>query len=82
MGDQVELHPATDAWMRGDRYGTVTGVGRFRPYIDADGTASFAGQVFVLLDKSGRIRRFHPDNVFVIDPVPAPVPLTTAAYSA
>ena len=22
-GDRVELHPGTDAWMRGERYGTV-----------------------------------------------------------
>ena len=23
-GERVALHPATDLWMRGDRYGTVT----------------------------------------------------------
>lgn len=27
-GDRVELHPATDLWMRGARYGTVVGIGR------------------------------------------------------
>lgn len=27
-GDRVELHPATDLWMRGARYGTVIRVGR------------------------------------------------------
>jgi hypothetical protein len=24
-GDRIELHPATDLWMRGVRYGTVVG---------------------------------------------------------
>jgi hypothetical protein len=24
VGDRVEIHPATDLWMRGVRYGTVT----------------------------------------------------------
>lgn len=28
VGDRVELHPATDLWMRGARFGTVDGVGR------------------------------------------------------
>ena len=26
-GTRIEMHPATDQWMRGDRYGTVTKVG-------------------------------------------------------
>jgi hypothetical protein len=25
IGDRVELHPGTDLWMRGARYGTVVG---------------------------------------------------------
>lgn len=25
VGDRVELHPATDLWMRGAKYGTVVG---------------------------------------------------------
>lgn len=27
-GDRVELHPATDAWMRGLRYGDVVAIGK------------------------------------------------------
>lgn len=27
IGDRVRLHPATDAWMQGDRYGRVARVG-------------------------------------------------------
>lgn len=26
LGDRVELHPGTDLWLRGARYGTVEGV--------------------------------------------------------
>lgn len=26
VGDRVELHPGTDLWMQGARYGTVVGV--------------------------------------------------------
>ena len=39
-GKRVQLHPATDAWMRGDRYGVVVSVGR--------------KLVRVKMDKSGR----------------------------
>lgn len=27
-GQRIETHPATDTWMRGDRFGTVTAIGR------------------------------------------------------
>jgi len=26
VGDRVEIHPGTDLWMRGARYGTVIGI--------------------------------------------------------
>lgn len=26
IGDRVQLHPATDTWMRGDRYGTIVSI--------------------------------------------------------
>jgi hypothetical protein len=45
-GDRVQLSPSTDAWMRGDRYGTVTGVGY--------------KYVSVKLDRSGRTLRYDP----------------------
>jgi hypothetical protein len=50
VGQRVELHPATDHWMRGDRYGVVTGVRE-------DAT------VDVALDKSRRIIRFRPEDI-------------------
>ena len=48
-GDRVELHPATDAWMRGDRFGEVTTVGRTL--------------VHVQMDRSGKVRPMYPENV-------------------
>ena len=33
VGDRVELHPACDCWMRGARYGTVTGKTKFSDYV-------------------------------------------------
>lgn len=30
VGDRVEIHPATDLWMRGARYGTVVGTSQTR----------------------------------------------------
>jgi hypothetical protein len=39
-GTRVQLHPATDAWMQGDRYGTIVKVGR--------------KLISVKMDKSGR----------------------------
>ncbi len=49
VGDRVELHPATDRWMRGDRFGTVAKLGR--------------RYVHVKLDRSGDTRQFAPENV-------------------
>ena len=36
LGDRVELSPATDRWMMGDRFGEVVAVGkeRLRVYMD------------------------------------------------
>lgn len=64
-GTRVQLHAATDAWMQGDRYGTVVGLGRARGYRDTfTGKVEKIRPVRVKLDKSGRILRFHPTNVF------------------
>ena len=51
-GERIELHPATDAWMSGDRFGTV--VRQLR-----------SGILLVKMDVSGRTRRVHPDNINV-----------------
>ena len=49
IGTRVESHPATNAWIFGDRYGVVVKVGR--------------KYVHVKMDRSGRVLRFTPDNV-------------------
>lgn len=49
VGDRVELHPATDAWMSGDRYGEVTKIGRF--------------YLYVKMDRSHLLRRLVPEKI-------------------
>lgn len=49
VGDRIELHPTTDAWMMGDRYGEVKAIGRF--------------YLHVKMDRSGKIRKVVPENV-------------------
>ena len=36
VGDRVELHPATDLWMRGARFGSVAKLGRKYLTIELD----------------------------------------------
>ena len=68
VGARVEMHAASDAWMRGDRFGEIVGVGNRRDYRD-----SFTGKVNsvrpyrVKLDKSGRVVRVHPENLHILD---------------
>lgn len=53
-GDRVELHPGTDAWMMGDRYGTVVKQAR-------------TGTVSVAMDRSGKTRKLHPERVNIME---------------
>jgi hypothetical protein len=58
-GQRVQTHPATDAWMMGQRYGTVERVGRdprCKPLV-----------VFVRMDASGRLQRFRSFNLLPAD---------------
>jgi hypothetical protein len=57
VGARVELHPATDHWMRGDRYGEIVGGGR--PY--RDGGITHLHPYRVKLDKSERVVRIAAD---------------------
>jgi hypothetical protein len=52
VGDRVELHPATDMWMRGARFGTVTKVGR--------------RWLHVRLDHTGTVSHFAPHNIYAV----------------
>lgn len=36
VGQRVQLHPGTNSWMRGDRYATVTKVGKSRVHVTTD----------------------------------------------
>lgn len=48
VGARVTLHPASDAWMRGDRYGIVERVGRKFYHVRMD---------------SGRLLKVTPRNI-------------------
>lgn len=50
VGSRVQLHPATDAWMQGDKYGEVVKVG--------------TKYVHVRMDRSGRVLKVTPRNIF------------------
>lgn len=52
-GDRVQVHPATDRWMRGDRYGTVVLVGRTK--------------YTVTLDRSGQTLFFRERDLMEVD---------------
>jgi hypothetical protein len=62
IGKRVQMHPATDAWWSGDRYGEVVSIGRAREYVTGD-TRGWHRPLNIKLDKSGRIVRSHPDDV-------------------
>jgi hypothetical protein len=49
INDRVQLHPATDSWMKGDRFGTITKISK--------------GLVSVLLDTSCSIKKFSVENL-------------------
>ena len=49
VGNRVAIHPATDAWMMGEKYGHVTKIGR--------------RDIHVTGERSGRNFRFRSENV-------------------
>lgn len=49
VGDRVELHPSTDRWMQGDRYGEVVKIGHT--------------YVHVHMDRSNKTIRVRPQNL-------------------
>lgn len=50
-GQRVQLHPVTTAWISGDRYGTVTKVGRIYVEVRRD---------------SGRVGSYGPEYLKVV----------------
>lgn len=63
IGMRAELHPATDAWMRGDRYGDIVSVSkRVRSYPDPDDPRN--GHIFrIRMDKSGEVITASEGNI-------------------
>lgn len=59
QGDRVETHPASDHWMRGDRYGDVLEV------LPAPKDSAYR-VVKVQLDKSGKVRRISEEFLTVL----------------
>lgn len=53
VGARVQIHPGTDTWMRGDRFGTVAGT---RPK-----------HVLVKMDVSGKALRVPPTLLSILD---------------
>lgn len=53
IGKRMMAHPATDAWMSGDRYGVVVKIG--------------SRVIHMRMDRSPRVRKFRPENVVPID---------------
>ncbi len=49
-GDRIEMHPATDVWMRGARYGTVVGITRKNLRVELD-------------RHEGKVCRVAPENI-------------------
>jgi hypothetical protein len=63
IGKRVELRPATDRWMRGDKYGVIVSVlKRIRHYIDPRDPRN--GLTFrVKMDRSWQIIRVTEGNI-------------------
>ena len=60
VGQRVEAHPATNAWIMGARFGTVKGfTKKFLP-----GTETYG--IRVKLDRVRRVQTFHPDNLWIV----------------
>ena len=59
IGKRVKLHPSTALWMQGDRFGEIRSIHKSRIQ---------KGQMIfgIILDKSGRFTKIHPDNVEIL----------------
>ena len=65
---RVQMHPAMDCWMQGDRFGVIVGYGRKRAYVEvATGETAMVKPARVKLDISGRIVLAHVDDLIIYD---------------
>lgn len=66
IGKRCQLHPATDRWMMGDRYGVITKVSKKSwSYLDPKDIRN-GHRITVRLDKSGKTLRFFEANIIEI----------------
>ena len=64
IGKRVAIHPAESAWMQGDRYGEVVGLGNTREYYNTFTRERESFRPYrVRLDVSGRVLRFPHTSV-------------------
>lgn len=64
IGKRVELHPGTDDWMRGDKYGAIVGFGRrVKQQCRRSGAVHYVHPIKVLMDRSERVKTFHPQYI-------------------
>ena len=59
---RVQLHPATDAWVQGDRYGAIVAIQEWR---DGPSAPEIIGAK-VLMDKSQRVLALHVADISLI----------------
>ena len=64
VGKRIEMHPATNLWMMGDRYGMIVGVKN--AWYMGDEKREQREMVRVNLDKSGRYITTTYDNIQLI----------------
>lgn len=65
VGQRVQLHPRTDRWMMGDRYGEVSK--EIRLEINNLAVLPEKKLVAVKMDRSGKTLKVHPGNLILID---------------
>ena len=66
IGKRVELHPATDQWMMGDRYGTIVGIStKSHSYLDPKDSRN--GHTFrIKMDKSQKTLRVYEGHILSV----------------
>ena len=66
IGKRIQIHPATDRWMMGDKYGEIVAISsRVRLFLDPKDPRN--GQVFtVKMDKSGKRIRVSEGNILEV----------------
>lgn len=65
-GARVALHANTDEWVQGDRYGEVVGFTRLRECHEYGKPATYRAKLVRVRLDSGRVRVFHPTNIFEV----------------